>query len=230
MTRAEVITLKSGRTVKGTVLMQNDEVIIIRDSSGARFQFPAADVAGIAAEEETTGQETAAPEPQAVKPATSSRVALRLMVNGGGTFVPAHTGGGGVGADLWIGSRTIGGRRVFLGGGVGVQADFLPDRNSVYIPLEAVVSMPLTEGTHAPEIGLGLGYGFSSHGTKGGLTAHIMLAWRYQFSPKQALILGARAAFQADDYPLQAREDGLDYSGSMGSNLINVGLNLGIEF
>lgn len=229
ISRAEVVTLKSGRTVKGTVLMQNDEVLIIRDESGARFQFPAAEVVSVAEEAEAAEQEEA-PQVKEAKTATSSRVALRFALNGGGTFVPAHKGGGGVGAELCIGSRYIAGRRVFLGGGVGVQADFLPDRKSIYVPVEVVVSMPLTQTTHAPEIGLGIGYGFSTHSTKGGLAAHFTMAWRYQFNERRALLLGARVAFQADEYPVKATEDGLEYGGAMGTNLIHVGLNLGVEF
>lgn len=227
--QAEVVTLRSGKTVTGTVLMQNDEVLILRDQNGARFQFPASEVVSVAAEA-AVEEQVAEVQPKVERTASQSRVALRLTLNGGGVFVPGYQSGGGAGADLWIGSRMIGGRRVFLGGGVGVQTTFLPGRNGIYIPLQAVVSMPLTEGVHAPEVGVGFGYGFTTHKTKGGLTAHVALSWRYQFSQKSALLLGARVAFQADDYPVTETEDGKEYGASLGRNVVNVGLNLGIEF
>lgn len=227
--RAEVVTLRSGQVLRGTVLMHNDEVLILRDQTGARFQYPAAEVVSVE-DDAAAADIPAEAKPKAEKTASKSRVALRLIANGGGVIVPGHNAGGGVGADLWIGSRFIAGRRVFLGGGVGVQTAFLPDRNGIYIPLQAVMSMPLTDGRHAPEIGLGIGYGFTTHHTRGGLTAHLALSWRYQFSEKSALLLGARIAFQADDYPVTETEDGITYSGSLGRSLVHVGLNLGIEF
>lgn len=227
--RAEVVTLRSGKVLRGTVLLRNDEVLILRDQNGARFQYPAAEIVSV--EDDSAEPETPAEvKPAAEKTVSKSRVALRLTLNGGGVFSPGYDNGGGVGADLWIGSRRIGGRRVFLGGGVGVQTALLPDRKGIYIPLQAVMSMPLTDGKHAPEIGLGLGYGFTTHHTKGGLTAHMALSWRYQFSEKSALLLGARVTFQADDFPVTETQDGVEYSGTLGRSLVHVGLNLGIEF
>ena len=41
---AEVVRLKSGKTIEGTILFQNDEVIVIRDASGARFQYPKSEI------------------------------------------------------------------------------------------------------------------------------------------------------------------------------------------
>ena len=227
--QAEVVTLRSGKVMQGTLVMQNDEVLILRDESGARFQFPAAEVVSVAEEEVVEEQENL-PQVKDTKKTSQSRIALRLMTNSSVVIVPGHYTSGGIGVDLWIGSRRIGERRVFLGGGVGFNTAWLPDRINMYIPLQVVMSMPLTEGKHAPEIGLGFGYGFSAHQTRGGLVAHLALSWRYQFSEKSAMLFGVRASFQADDYPVTETEDGIAYSGMLGRSLVNVGLNLGLEF
>lgn len=237
---AEVVTLRSGKVMTGTVIVQNDEVLILRDANGARFQFPAAEVVKVEAEEEaaaveaetaeTTKKRRERREREAPEAEKASKVALRLTLNGGGACVPGSGWGGSTGADLWIGSRRIGGKRVFMGGGVGFEAVIMPDRTGMYIPLQAVVSLPLTDGMHAPEIGLGIGYGFATHKTKGGLAAHVAMSWRYQYSGKSALLLGARVAFQADDYPVAETLDGKTYSGNMGRNQVMIGINIGIEF
>ena len=53
----EVVTLRSGKVMTGTVIVQNDEVLILRDANGARFQFPAAEVVKVEAEEEAAAAE-----------------------------------------------------------------------------------------------------------------------------------------------------------------------------
>ena len=44
---AETVTLRSGKVITGTILIQNDEVVIIRDANGARHQYPAAEVLSV---------------------------------------------------------------------------------------------------------------------------------------------------------------------------------------
>ena len=50
--RAETLILRTGARVQGEILLQNEEVVIIRDASGARFQYPRAEVVEIIATEE----------------------------------------------------------------------------------------------------------------------------------------------------------------------------------
>ena len=44
---AETLILRTGARVQGTIVFQNEEVVIIRDYEGQRFQYPRADVAQI---------------------------------------------------------------------------------------------------------------------------------------------------------------------------------------
>ena len=39
--RAEVLVLQSGAEVQGTIVFQNEEVVIIKTPSGARYQYAA---------------------------------------------------------------------------------------------------------------------------------------------------------------------------------------------
>lgn len=41
---ADVIRLKSGKTIEGTILFENEEVIVIRDTAGTRYQYPVREV------------------------------------------------------------------------------------------------------------------------------------------------------------------------------------------
>ena len=46
---AETIVLRTGARVKGEIVLQNADVVIVRDASGARFQYPRAEVQEILA-------------------------------------------------------------------------------------------------------------------------------------------------------------------------------------
>ena len=48
---AETLLLHTGARVKGTIVFQNEEVIIIRNADGARFQYPRAEIEAILADE-----------------------------------------------------------------------------------------------------------------------------------------------------------------------------------
>ena len=48
---AETIVLRTGARVQGTIVFQNEEVVIIRNAEGARFQYPKADVLEILADD-----------------------------------------------------------------------------------------------------------------------------------------------------------------------------------
>ena len=48
---AEVVTLRSGQTVRGEIVLQNDEVVIIRTNNGMRHQYPTSEVVSIRSNE-----------------------------------------------------------------------------------------------------------------------------------------------------------------------------------
>ena len=55
---AEVVTLRTGQSIKGEILLQNDEVVIIRAKNGTRYQYPKSEILTIkhddASQEATT--------------------------------------------------------------------------------------------------------------------------------------------------------------------------------
>ena len=48
---AETIVLRTGARMVGTIVMQNEDVVIFRNAEGARFQYPRADVQEILKED-----------------------------------------------------------------------------------------------------------------------------------------------------------------------------------
>ena len=49
---AETLLLHTGARVKGEIVFRNEEVIIIRNADGARFQYPRADVKEIISDDQ----------------------------------------------------------------------------------------------------------------------------------------------------------------------------------
>ena len=47
-----VVTLRNGQVVRGDVVVHNEEVLIIKNNEGARFQYPASEVVSVEEVEE----------------------------------------------------------------------------------------------------------------------------------------------------------------------------------
>ena len=185
---AETIILRTGARVQGTIVFQNEEVVIIRNAEGARFQYPKSDVAEIVSEEkipESRNPEITREDPE-IK--TSKKASILLEIAAGGAAIPNQMMGAAVSADLLVGSHHIGDRHIFVGGGLGYHGLFVGGDKYNFLPIQAVIRMPFMETKHAPVFGMGVGYGIAlSKNYIGGLYAGVDLGYRYQLNPKTAL-------------------------------------------
>lgn len=194
---AETIVLRTGARVKGSIVFQNEEVVIIRDpETGARFQYPRAEVSEILivdpTEEET--QETEETE-EAIR--SSKKVSIALELAGGAAVNPGNGIGGAVSADLLVGSHHIGNKHLFIGGGLGYHGLFIGGEKFNFLPIQVALRMPFMETKHAPIFGVAIGYGIAlSKAYKGGVYAAVDLGYRCQLNPKTALALTAFTQFQ----------------------------------
>ena len=228
--QAETIVLRTGARVKGTILMQNEEVLIVRDTEGARFQFPRADVAEIVAGDAVVAEETAGTgeEPEI---RTAKKVSALLEISGGAALRPNEAAGGGVGADLIIGTHHIGSRHIFIGGGLGYHGVFLGAEKYNFLPVQAALRLPLVEGKHAPVFGVSLGYGVAlSKNYAGGLYAGMDFGYRCQLNPKTAVAVVAFARFQQAKVDVVEVIDGMEFVNRTGRNLVTPGLKLALYF
>ena len=163
---AETIVLRTGARVRGTIVFQNEEVVIVRNTEGARFQYPRADVEFILTAEEAPEEEVKVEE-EVVQ--TSKKASILIELGGNGSFVPQGEAGGGFAVDLLVGSHHIGDRHLFIGGGLGFHGVFVGSQVYNFLPLQVALRMPLIESKHAPMFGVGVGYGIAVNET---LQAH----------------------------------------------------------
>ena len=227
---AETIILRTGARVKGTVVFQNEEVVVVRNEEGKRFQYMRADVEQILTEEQTIeeAQEVEAEEEE-VK--VTKKASILLEVAGGAAVKPTETAGGGVAVDLLVGSHMLGGKHIFVGGGVGYHGFFLGAEKYNFLPIQVAVRMPLMEQKHAPAFGVAVGYGIALSKTYlGGIYADVDFGYRCQLNPNTALGLFAFAQFQQAVVPSTTIVDGNPYTQNIGRSLVMSGVKLSLYF
>lgn len=224
-----VVTLRNGQVVRGDIVIHNEEVLIIKNSEGARFQYPAAEVLSV---EDNVAEETPVEEEQQV---VGRKVSFIIGLTGGGTIIPQESGGGHIGGELLIGSRQIAGRSIFLGGGLGVHGLFANGKGYTFLPLEVAMKIPFLEGKHAPYLGAAIGYGFGvSKNCKGGIFTGGEVGYKYRISNHSAFYLSARVQFQQAEIAATETiiENGTEhvFVNQAGRSFVTIGINAAISF
>lgn len=228
ISRAEVIVLNSGAHIAGEILLQNEEVVIIKKKDGARYQYPRTEVASILEETEESATTT---ETQNTDTENARKLALTFQVYTGAVYF-AHEGWGGqIGTDLMMGSKTIAGTPLFIGGSIGYRAKILADKTYSFIPLQVVLAMPLVKKQHSPHISVSMGYGFLTDKTyKGGLCLSTSAGWSYQFNTNSSLLLGAYADLQQTKTNVTETINNQEYTSFKASSFVSIGATIGIKF
>ena len=225
MMMAEVVVLNSGQRIQGEITLLNEDVVIIKKKDGTRYQYPRSEVQSI--EEDPTITTTTTLE----STTTNRKVAVRVQAHGGAVYLPNKGWGGQIGADLILGSKKIGNTPMLVGGSVGFRTKILPEENYTFIPIQAVVSMPLIPKQHAPHICMSLGYGCSTNkATKGGICLSASAGWTYQVNSNIALLLSACAEWQNSQTEITESIDEQEYKNKVGCNFITLGATIGIQF
>ena len=223
---AEVVVLNSGQRIQGEITLLNEDVVIIKKKDGTRYQYPRSEVQSIQ-EDQTVNTTTTTPESTTV----NRKVAVRIQAYGGAVYLPNNGWGGQIGADLILGSKKIGNTPILVGGSVGFRTKMLPEENYTFIPIQAVVSMPLIPKQHAPHICMSLGYGCSTNkATKGGICLSASAGWTYQVNSNIALLLSACAEWQNSQTEITERIDEQEYMNNVGCKFITLGATIGIQF
>lgn len=226
---AETLILRTGARVKGEILFRNEEVVIIRNAEGARFQYPRAEVQEILmvdpVEEEVVAEE------KKDEIGTSKKASVALELGGGAACIPNSAVGGCFSVDFLVGSHHIGSRHIFLGAGLGYHGMFIGEERFNFLPIQLALRLPLLEQKHAPVFGMSLGYGIAlSKDYKGGIYAGLDFGYRYQINEKTALAVVASAQFQQAKIGATEIVDGNTFTNFTGRYLVSPELKLVLLF
>lgn len=227
---AETLLLRTGARVKGTIVFQNEEVVILCDAEGARFQYPRAEVEEILPDE-TEQKDTEENDQTVNDQLVNKKASILLELAGGAAVNPNEAVGGAFSVDLLVGSHHIGDRHLFVGAGVGYHGLFLGEEKYNFLPVQAALRMPLTETKHAPAFGVAVGYGIAlSKEYLGGLYAGVDFGYRCRINPRTAVALMAFAQFQQANVPSVTVIDGNEFTARSGRSLVTSGLKLALYF
>lgn len=226
---AETILLHTGARVKGTILFQNEEVVIVRDDSGQRFQYLRTDVAEILADD----AEEAEPVDIEAEPeiSASKKASVLLELSCAPAIMIPFAPFGNAGIDLLAGTHHIKDRHIFIGAGVGYHGYFQDGYSYNFLPIEAKLSVPFFEAKHAPVFGFALGYGVAlSKDYVGGIYTGLDFGYRYQINPKSALAVLVFASFQQARLNITETIDGNTYTNRAGRNFVSPGVKFALYF
>ena len=218
---ADVIVLHSGQKVEGRIITKSEDIIVIETPQGRRFQYMATDVKEVL-EDDKTSSDTAAD--YANDGNNTRKVVLRLMFDGGAAFLP-----------MAVGSSRIAGKKIFLGGSVGYAGAYV-NGSTHFIPVQAVVAIPLTQRDNSPEIGMSLGYsiGFRDKtafsGKTGGVTAGLSVGYKWQVGKSNALILGLKTRLIQSTAIQNVTIEGSEYAIEKGVCYITASAGLQVQF
>ena len=227
---AETIILRTGARVKGNIVFENEEVVIVRNEEGQRFQYPRAEVEQILSDDQAVEkpQETSAEEEEIT---TSKKASILLELAGGAAVKPGEAVGGGVSVNLLVGSHHLGDKHIFVGGGLGYHGVFLGAEKYNFLPIQVAVRMPLIEQKHAPVFGVAVGYGIAlSKDYLGGLYAGVDFGYRCQLNPRTAIALVAYTQFQQAIVRSETIIDGNPYAQKIGRSLVTPGIKFTLYF
>ena len=221
--QADVLVLKSGKEIHGIILVQNEEVVVVKTTSGSRFQYPTKEVKTIrkegsdnqvGAQGSTSSQERNTTDAKQVSPSSVKKVSVAIELVGGAASKPKDDNTyGNISANLLIGSHNLLHRGIFLGGSVGYLGALYTTTQTIvttttpivkktttaysFLPITLAARIPLLQHKHAPMIGMQLGYGIAlSKDYQGGLNAGINLGYCYRISDRQRLYIAADCQLQ----------------------------------
>ncbi len=226
--QAEVILLRNGHRVKGNILINNSEVVIVQKSDGTRHQYPKTEV--IAIQEESTEEKMQ----EVITPTPQKNIAIRFAVSGGTAYIPHREWGATMDAHLMIGTQQLLQQPIFLGGSIGYCGVFDNNNNYSWIPLQLVLQYPLIlqqSARHAPLLGTSFGYSFATNKQwGGGLSAGIHIGWQYRISDRSSFSLALTAQWQQTHIDIIETIYDTDYTNHIEANILGLGLQFGIQF
>lgn len=226
---AETILLRTGARVRGEIVFQNEEVVIVRDAEGKRFQYLRSDVEAVLTDDSAEVAAEVSEKEQELQ--TPKKASIILELAGGAAVQPQEYAGGAFSVDMLVGSHHIGDRHLFIGGGLGYHGLFLNGEKLNFLPIQVAIRLPFTETKHAPVFGFGLGYGVAlSKDFLGGIYASADFGYRCQINPKTAIAVVAYTQFQQAKITVIQSIDDLPFSGKSGRNLVCAGVKLAFCF
>ena len=236
---AELVVLRSGKTVKGEILLHNEEVVIIRQKDGSRFQFPMQEVLSISAELPPKRLSSTN------RTAEDKKVACHFAVAGGTAYTP-NGWGGFINPTVFVGTHTLRHLPIAVGGTIGYHGVFAQGNTYSWIPLQASIYLsPISNRpspiahrqspiAHRPSpiaCRLSIGYACAlSQDYTGGICAGMEIGWSHAIGNTSSILVALNAQSLQTRMQVVETVNGNSYRNFRGCTLVSLGMKLGIQF
>jgi hypothetical protein len=231
------ITLKSGEVYSGEIVLQNEKIILIRTTSGERFQFPVFQVKDITKitdkSEEIQRNDNSSNE---ILPYQSKHNFCSIFDVSGGASSGKNCFSNSTSGDITLsfGTRSIAGNSLFFGGGAGFSIINNRSTNEMlrFIPVYMrFQSNNLIRWRTSPYLSLDAGYAFPIENTmSGGLFAKLSCGIIHRLSFKTSIQFGIFARIQNFYGNLSEIRNGSIYTYSGNSSINSFGALAGFQF
>jgi len=225
------ITLKTGETYTGEILVQNSEVVMLKSANGSRYQFQLSEVRKI----EKIAKDAVLKNDSSTYSLGNSESFAGFLELAGSVAAAGNcfTSSPNIQASLVFGSKTVLGKLIFLGVGAGLNSTSTDGNNSTvnFVPVFVKMQAKLFKKNTVPYFGLDAGYAFAvSDGFGGGPFTKISAGVSRKISYKSTFSFGVFAGVNSLEANLTEIRNGNSYSYYGNTVMTNYGIKLGLMF
>ena len=197
------ITLNTGEVFFGEILVENEQIVMIRTADGSRFQFPKGEVKLI--EKDFVVTINAFNERRIIPTTTADndeKFMMIIEVQGGiSSAKQAFSQAPIIQGALVLGARNVFFQNTFLGGGISYSMLFptdYPDKETIdFLPLFLRFQKLIGENQFVPYFEMDVGYGISLNPNFGGGTMlKLSVGMAQKFSARNVFYFGVFAGLQ----------------------------------
>lgn len=223
------ITLTSGDTFIGEIIFQNEEILIIRTTEGARYQFQLSQVKHQekfdASVQNITQNDNVLYESNfRLMPSVTASINTAKF-----RFDQALS----TDVSLAIGAHNFSGKNWFVGGGIGLFSLFDPTSTKTenFLPLFVRSQANFKNQPNGMFWGIDVGYQFSLNDAyEGGLMSKVALGYSREISNRAQFLISFSTALRNVNTQLSEPQNNINYTYTGNTNLIGLGLNVGLMF
>lgn len=235
-TPTDTIILKTGEVYTGEIVLQNDDIILIRTLKGERFQFPASEIKSINKISEKTEEilKQRFNEDNFLPYHSDHNFSGMIEISGGNSMAKNRFSSSSTGeATLSFGTRSITGKSLFAGIGAGYSFfSTSPNEMSSFVPVFIrLQSNNLSHWRTSPFFSIDAGYAFPLKTTmSGGFLSKFTAGFVHRLNFKTSVQLGLFTRVQQFNDVLSENLNGSVFTYSGNSAIILFGAMAGFHF
>jgi hypothetical protein len=224
------ITLKSGSSFRGVIVMQNDEMLMLKDSSGARFQFLKTEIQKIEQLQLILQDTVKSVAKQANT--TNQLISAQIFASTGyATIVKATDKALYYDLQLNFGKASKHMQNMYTGVGIGYISVVQPETSFGLVPLSYTLQTTTSENRKSFFWGFSAGYALSTNkSVNGGLFSQLSAGLKINLQQKNAFLVSLQTSVFGIETNLSEQTPNGTYGYNGHSSLFLVGLKTGFQF